>query len=113
MICYKLFRVRRDKTLGSLFINRKQIIPLGVWLEAEEHLTKGFAFRPGWHVTEKPEAPHLSKKSRVWAKVEIAGKIVQFIRPQRQGGVWYTASRMKVLELHGCPSGEGVRLQSE
>ena len=52
---YKLFRVRKDGTLGPLFINRRQVVPIGEWLTAEEHRTKGFAFRPGWHCTARPE----------------------------------------------------------
>lgn len=34
MITYKLFRQRKDGTLGSLFINRKARLPEGVWLQA-------------------------------------------------------------------------------
>jgi hypothetical protein len=49
-IAYKLFRVRKDGTLGPLFINRPQRVPVGKALVAEDHPTKGFAFRPGWHV---------------------------------------------------------------
>ena len=29
---FKLLRMRRDGTIGSLFINRKQVIQLGVWM---------------------------------------------------------------------------------
>lgn len=37
MRAYKLFRVRRDGTIGPLFINKKQRIPVGEWMCAEEH----------------------------------------------------------------------------
>ena len=47
---YKLFIKRKDGTIGPLFIGRKQRIPMGVWLEAEDIPTKGYAHRPGWHV---------------------------------------------------------------
>lgn len=96
MIAYKLLRKRKDGTLGPLFINRKQIIPIGEWLEAESYPTKGYAFRPGWHTTSKLEAPHLSMKDRVWTKVEIKD-YKELIRPQSQGGVWWLANYMKVL----------------
>lgn len=98
MIGYKLFRVRKDGTLGPLFINKRLVIPMGEWLEAESHPTKGFAYRPGWHATLKPVAPHLSTKGRVWAKVEIEGTTM-YNRPESQGGTWVLAERLKVLDI--------------
>lgn len=56
---YKLFRRRGDGSLGPLFINKRQRIPLGEWLQAEDHPTKGYAHRPGWHCGVAPSAPHL------------------------------------------------------
>ena len=97
MIAYKLLKKRKNGTIGPLFINRKQVIPIGEWLQAESHPTKGYAVRPGWHTTSKPEAPHLSMKDRVWMRVEI-NDYVKFIRPKNQGGEWWLAKRMKVLE---------------
>ena len=97
MIAYKLLRKRKNGTLGPLFINRKQVIPVGKWLQAENHPTKGYAVRPGWHATSKPEAPHLSMRGRVWTKVEITD-YKKLVRPQNQGGVWLLAQQMKVLE---------------
>lgn len=96
MLAYKLLRKRKNGTLGPLFINRRQIIPIGEWLQAENHPTKGYAIRPGWHTTSKPEAPHLSMKGRVWMKVEISN-YEKMIRPQSQGGIWWLAKQMKVL----------------
>ena len=96
MIAYKLFRIRRNGTAGSLFINRRQVIPFGTWLQAEDHPTKNFAHRPGWHCCEHPVAPHLSMKDRIWCAVEIED-FVPFTRPAAQGGLWYLAQRMKVL----------------
>jgi len=93
---YKLLRIRHDGTIGPLFINQKQRIPIGKWLKAESHPTKGYAFRPGWHCTAKPEAPHLSKKGRAWYKVLI-NRYVEFLRPKNQGGLWFLAQQMKVL----------------
>lgn len=93
---YKLFRVRKDKTIGPLFINARQVITPGVWMDAEDHPTKGFAHRPGWHATLKPVAPHLSEKGRVWFRVEMQDTR-KFNRPQSQGGTWVLANRLKVI----------------
>jgi hypothetical protein len=105
MIAYKLFRLRKDGTLGPLFINRKQVIPIGKWLQAECHPTAGYAVRPGWHCCSTPCAPHLSKhlkngEHRVWARVEIKG-VKEHMRPESQGGLWYTAEGMMVLKILG------------
>jgi hypothetical protein len=96
-IVYKLIRKRKNGTLGPLFIGRKQVVPIGEWLEAQCIPTKGFAVRHGWHTTDKPEAPHLSEKGRVWVKVEIED-YTEFKRPESQGGLWFIAQRMRVLE---------------
>lgn len=97
MIAYKLFRQMKDGSLAPLFINRKLRLACNEWYTAENHPTKGFAIRPGFHVTVKPNAPHLSMKGRVWKQVEIKG-YVEINRPITQGGLWYLADRMKVLE---------------
>jgi hypothetical protein len=96
MKVYKLFNQRKNGTIGPLFINRRQIIPIGEWLAAEEHPTKGYAFRPGWHTTNSPKADHLRQSGRVWMEVEIQD-YEEFPRPKNQGGLWYIAQRMKVL----------------
>ena len=97
MIAYKLFHKRKNGTLGPLFINRPQVIEPNKWLAAEAHRTKGYAFRPGWHCCDKPIAPHLSKKNRVWCLVEINGwQSIQ--RPVAQGGLWYLAKCLKLLK---------------
>jgi hypothetical protein len=97
MIAYKLFRLRKDGSIGPLFINRKLVVPIGTWLLAEDHPTKGFAHRPGWHSGHSPSAPHLSNKGRIWCKVEIINyELLQ--RPASQGGLWYLSKWIKVLE---------------
>ncbi len=96
MIAYKLVRKRKNGTLGSLFINKKDVLSLGVWMEAQAYKTKGYAFRPGWHCTFKTEAPHLSKSGRVWVEVEIKDYEV-FERPVSQGGKWLLAQSMKIV----------------
>jgi hypothetical protein len=96
MIAYKLLTKRQDGTLGPLFINRKQRVPIGEWLEAEDHETKGYAHRPGWHTTSKPEAPHIAQReNRVWCLVKIED-YTELKRPESQGGLWYLANRMKI-----------------
>ena len=97
MIAYKLLKDRADSTVGPLFINRRQRIPVGVWLPAEDHPTKGYAHRPGWHCTIKPYAPHLSRKGRTWYEVEITNYVAHR-RPESQGGLWYLAQNMKLLK---------------
>ena len=99
-IAYKLFKLRKDGSLGPLFINAKLRVPTQEWMPAEDHPTKGFAHRPGWHCCFYPVAPHLKTKvagqNRVWAKVEIEG-IKTYDRPESQGGAWVLADRLKVL----------------
>lgn len=97
MIAYKLLSVRKDGSLGPLFINRRQRIPLGTWMKAECHPTKGFAIRPGWHATSSPVAPHLGTKGRRWFQVELRG-VTTFERPDCQGGTWLLAQWMKVIQ---------------
>lgn len=100
---YKLFRLTKDGELAPLFINRKQRIKLDVWLDAEAHPTKGFAFRKGWHLCLSKNAPHLklnlkSGEVRVWCGVECDN--VQYLnRPESQGGTWLLAQRMRVIKI--------------
>jgi hypothetical protein len=98
MIGWKLFRKRKDGSLGSLFINRPQKLYCGVRYTAKNHPTKGFAVRSGWHICHQPFAPHLSMKERVWCKVRFEGKIRAHHRPWSQGGLWYTATYMTILK---------------
>ena len=97
MVVYKLFRLKKNGDITSLFINKKVALPYGVWLDAESHPTKGYAFRPKWHCTEKPNAPHLSEKGRIWVKVEI-DDYSEMKRPSSQGGKWFLAGRIKLIE---------------
>lgn len=96
-IGYKLFRVRKDGTLGTLFINRKAVLKTGKWMWCESHPTKGFAYRPFWHVTGAPHAPHLSMKGRVWKQVEMR-YFTEEKRPASQGGIWYLAKQIRIVE---------------
>lgn len=103
MEAYKLFKLRRDGSIGPLFINASQRVPIGEWVEAGDHPTKGFAHRPGWHCTFEPDAPHLAMETkggprRVWALVEVEGTTV-YDRPESQGGQWVLAERLRVVRL--------------
>lgn len=100
MKAYKLVKERKNGTLGSLFINRKDIIPVGKWITAENHKTKGFAHRPGWHCMLQPLAPHLKQEGRVWVEVEVEDYKF-FNRPLNQGGTWVLANQMKVIGTIG------------
>lgn len=94
---FKLMRVRKGGTAGPLFINRRQVITAGQWLQAEAHPTKGFAVRPGWHVTLAPVAPHLRQGGdRAWFRV-LVQDCEEIRRPESQGGTWLLAQRMMVL----------------
>ena len=94
---YKLFRIRSDGSIGSLFINAKARYDLNVWIDAErKHKKQGFQYRPGWHSMEEPKAPHLSIKGRRWFKVEISDFSIEN-RPASQGSKWYLSQRIKIL----------------
>ena len=97
-VAYKLMRLRKNGTLGSLFINRRVVIPIGEWLVAENHPTKGYAERFGWHCTLTPVAPHLSLTDRVWVKC-LVKEYSLYDRPESQGGKWLLANKMKVLGM--------------
>jgi hypothetical protein len=97
MIAYKLFRQTKNGEITSLFINKKRRLPSNTWLEAECFPTKGFAVRPYWHCTSSPAAPHLSEKGRIWKKI-LMEDYEEFKRPDIQGGMWYLAKRIKILD---------------
>lgn len=99
MKAYKLFRVRKDSSLGPLFINATLRIPMNEWMDAEPHRKKGFAFRPGWHACFQPIAPHLKEDGvvkRVWTECEIEDHIT-YSRPESQGGAWVLAKKLRVI----------------
>lgn len=97
MKAYKLFRVLKDGSISSLFINKTERYPLNKWLTAKSHPTKGFAIRPYWHCTSNPVAPHLSMKGRAWFEVEMKD-FTEFARPKQQGGLWYLANKIKIVK---------------
>jgi len=98
MKAYKLVRLMKDGSISSLFIDRKKRLSIGEWLQSKCIPTNGFAVREGWHCTKSPIAPHLSKKDRVWIRVEIED-YTELHRPLSQGGIWYLACKMKILDV--------------
>lgn len=99
LTAYKLFTRRKDGSLGPLFIDRRLRVPLGRWMKARAVRTRGFAFRPGWHATSEPVAPHLKPMpNRVWCRVSIKG-VVKHLRPKEQGGLWFIAKQLRVEEV--------------
>jgi len=98
MIGYKLFRQRKDGSFGPLFINKRQKLYPNTIYYYEDVPTKGFAHRPGWHICSEPVAPHLSKKNRVWCKVEFV-HMETLKRPESQGGTWYLGKSMRIIDV--------------
>lgn len=103
MKAYKLFRVKKDGSLTSLFINKGVALKTGTWLRAKKHPTDGFAVRRGWHCLPEPVAPHLSTKGRKWYRVSVKG-VTKLSRPHGQGTIWYIAKQMKILRPYGNPT---------
>lgn len=96
--CYKLVRLRKNNTLGSLFIYRKAVLPINQWLIAELHPTKGYAERFGWHCTFYPYAPHLKETGRIWVEC-LADGYRTYARPKSQGGTWILADYIKIISI--------------
>jgi hypothetical protein len=95
---YKLLRQRKDGSLGPLFIGKSERIEFNEWLTSKEIPTKGYSFRPGWHTTNKPKAPHLTENGRVWVEAEIKD-FYTLKRPKNQGGEWFISKQIKVLRI--------------
>lgn len=104
MTAYKLLRLRRDGTLGPLFVGRGLVLRPGVRYRARADLPHpGLAHRPGFHCCAEPRAPHIklrltSGERRVWCRVSISG-YRRHRRPESQGGLWYTAAFMTIVEV--------------
>jgi len=96
MVAYKLFRVLKSGEITSLFINKTERLKKNVWLEAKPYPTDGYKFRPFWHCTENPIAPHLTENGRRWFKVEMED-YTEFNRPIFQGGKWFLAKKIRIL----------------
>ena len=103
MKAYKLLRIKKDGKLYPLFINKTVSTPIGEWMPAEFHPTKGFQPRKGWHVCFRPLAPHLKMhlangEQRVWVECEVEDW-ESYDRPESQGGAWCLAQKMKLIRM--------------
>lgn len=96
---YKLVRIMADGSIASLFINKTARLPVGRWIDAGDHPTAGYAHRPGWHFTLTPNAPHLSRRGRIWVRVEADTDIEIHERPDSQGGRWGVSQRLKITDI--------------
>lgn len=113
MKAYKLLRMMKDGTIHPLFINKSVATPIGKWMPAECHPTKGFAIRKGWHCCFKPIAPHLKEKlangeQRIWVEVEVEDWN-SYDRPESQGGAWILAQAMKIVKVLTADEVEAAR----
>ena len=119
MKAYKLLRQRKNGTLGPLFIEASRVLELGTFQQAYCTPKSGFAVRPGFHSTPKPDAPHLSMKGRVWVECTVPGtefkrsehpelftgrngmEVVPdgwylWPRPAAQGGTWIISGQLRL-----------------
>ena len=94
---WKLFRQLKSGKITPLFINKTQRLQFKTWYPAEAHPTPGYKFRPYWHCTDIPVAPHLSEKNRIWLPIVMKG-FEKFKRPLNQGGMWYLAHNIMIFE---------------
>ena len=98
MIAYKIFKVRKDGSLGSLYCDTKAKYYLDKWYRSSPYYHPKLKFRPGFHATLKPYAPHIKiKKNRAWYKIDVEDYTF-FDRPACQGGKWLVCKKMKILE---------------
>lgn len=101
---YKLFE-EKNGVLYPLFIDKGTPVPMNTWLPAENHPTKNFAPRPGWHIGEIPDAPWLKgydgtdkgvyksrfrNGSRVWCLVEYPTEVDWSERASQYPKHWMT-----------------------
>ena len=95
MVAFKQFRMDKSGNLHPLFVYADEIIPIGEWLMAKEGPRQengkvksklgGLAYRPGWHLSEAPYAPHIGikengkvkymKPDTVWALCEVSDAV--------------------------------------
>ena len=107
-LAYKLFRVSKKNKgkLYPLFVNANNETPIGEWVEAKcgEMTSDGkvksklghLCFRPGWHLSDIPYAPHIGRKgdsgeieyineNYVWCECEYADGINYQLQANENG----------------------------
>ena len=117
MKAYKQFRIDKSGKLHPLFVFANETIPVGEWIIAKEgpRTENGkvksklgpLSYRPGWHLSEAPFAPHIGVKENgkikymkpdtVWAECEVYDEKNWTIEARRNG---ITASKHK-YEMYG------------
>ena len=105
MKAYKMCRMRKDGTLGPMFVGTDEIFPIGVWVTAQmsfrRKLDKVYSrlgwlkFRPGLHFAAIPYAPHIGIKENgvikymhddvVWCECEITDEIDYTLEAHERG----------------------------
>lgn len=90
----------KDGSIRPLFIGKSESLPIGEIMQAKDIPTNGYARRPGWHCTLKPNAPHLkdTDNRRIWLSVFV-GNFVTYDRPESQGGTWILSQWMYIDPL--------------
>lgn len=102
MRAYKIFRIRKDGSIGTLFIDKRARLEIGQWYRAKDLPTKGFAHRPGWHSCSSLSAPILEntrtarRENRWWFEVEIK-EATPNPRPLKQGGMCYISPWIRIV----------------
>lgn len=96
---YKLCKLRKDGSVGPLFIKKSLRIPFGEWIEAGDHPTNGFAHRPGWHCSWDMTTHLKLTPDRVWVEVEIE----DWEEFQWRKSTWVLAKRVKFVRRHFSP----------
>ena len=106
MIAYKQFRLDKSGNLHPLFVYANETIPVGEWITAKEgeRTADGkvksklgpLAYRPGWHLSEAPYAPHIGikengkvsymKPDTVWALCMV-NDTINYTKKARKNGV--------------------------
>ena len=120
MLAYKQFRQDKSGQLHPLFVFAEETIPIGEWITAKEgpKLENGkvksklgpLAYRPGWHLSEAPYAPHIGIKENgkvkymrpdtVWALCAV-NDTINYTKKARKNG---TTKNGKVDMRKACLS---------
>lgn len=69
MIAKKLFTLRKDGTLSSLFYDKKRKLTVGVMYSARNCAPPGRIPRPGFRAVKRKNTFHFVTNGRVWCEV--------------------------------------------
>ena len=122
MLAFKQFRIDKSGNLHPLFVFANETVPVGKWLiaKAGPRTENGkvasklgpLAYRPGWHLSEAPYAPHIGVKENgkvkymkpdtVWALCEV-NTTVDYTPEARQNGMRNGKFCSQIACLHRLP----------